>query len=287
MTKSLIILAGGASSRMKASSAIGLSQTSEQEANTVSKALIQVQGRPMLDYVLYNAKKAGLTHIYIVISLQGSLFKKYYGNKPSGNSFNGLTISYVTQHIPTDRKKPLGTADAVFQALEKYPHLQNDSFLVCNCDNLYSKEAFLALRKSPAQNAFINYDQDALSFSMERISCFALTKVNAQNYLEDIIEKPRDSELESYRDSNGKFCVSMNIFKFDGGLFYSYLQACKIHPQRKEKELPAALLQMVKEHPESMLGIAFSEHVPDLTSKDDIFIMNDYLTTHFANLDWN
>tara|TARA_R110002073_G_scaffold14554_1_gene59300 strand:- start:75374 stop:76246 length:873 start_codon:yes stop_codon:yes gene_type:complete len=285
MTNHLIILAGGASSRMKKPPSSNLSKEMEEQANSRSKALILINDRPMLDYVLTNAKLAGYKHVYIVIGKESDLFKSYYGTKQSNNNFNGLSISFVHQFIPEGRTKPFGTADAVCQSLEQYPELQQQQFVVCNCDNLYSTEVFQALAKSETLNAFINYDRDALEYSQERIERFALTKTDANGYLQDIIEKPTTSASEKYKDKKGKFRVSMNIFKFDGALFYPFLQACPIHPERNEKELPSALLQMIQSHPTSVLGIPFSEHVPDLTSKDDILIMNEYIAKHYSNLD--
>lgn len=286
MTNHLIILAGGASSRMKKPSLSQLSEDLIYQANSRSKALILLNDRPMLDYVLYNAQQAGLQNIYIVIGKEGDLFKTYYGEERARNMFNGLSISYVFQHIPEGRKKPLGTADAVCQSLEQYPELQENQFVVCNCDNLYSEKAFNLLRLHKSLNAFINYDRDALEYSQERIESFALTKVDRYNYLQEIIEKPSASESEKYNDKDGKFRVSMNVFKFDGIVFYPFLQTCIIHPERNEKELPSALLEMIRAYPTSTVGIPLSEHVPDLTGKDDILIMNEYLAKHPVNLHW-
>jgi NDP-sugar pyrophosphorylase family protein len=286
MTNHLIILAGGASSRMKKPSLSQLSEDLIYQANSRSKALILLNDRPMLDYVLYNAQQAGLQNIYIVIGKEGDLFKTYYGEERARNMFNGLSISYVFQHIPEGRKKPLGTADAVCQSLEQYPELQENQFVVCNCDNLYSEKAFNLLRLHKSLNAFINYDRDALEYSQKRIESFALTKVDRYNYLQEIIEKPSAYESEKYNDKDGKFRVSMNVFKFDGIVFYPFLQTCIIHPERNEKELPSALLEMIRAYPTSTVGIPLSEHVPDLTGKDDILIMNEYLAKHPVNLHW-
>ncbi len=286
MTKTLIILAGGSSSRMKRSDSTILSDLTFQEANTISKALIHINGRPILDYILYNAKRAGLTDIIIVTGPDNSLFKEQYGNKSHGNNFHGLTISFATQHIPENRNKPLGTADALWQALVQYPNLQQESFLVCNSDNLYSVDAFLYLSENENLNAFINYDREALNFSSERIAGFALTKVNHQGCLEDIIEKPTELEADRYKDMHGKLRVSMNLWKFNGPTFVPYLENCPINPTRNEKELPSAIRAMIKNHPCSMMAISLSEHVPDLTAKDDIAVMIDYLSTHYSYLDW-
>jgi glucose-1-phosphate adenylyltransferase len=286
MTKTLIILAGGASSRMKKSDSSDLSVSAIKEANTKSKALIQINKRPVLDYILYNAKRAGLIDIIIVTRPDDSMFKTQYGHKAKGNEYHGLTISFARQYIPANRIKPLGTADALMQALVQYPDLQQKSFLVCNSDNLYSVAAFQNLCKNKDSNAFINYDREALNFSSERIAGFALTKVNTEGYLEDIIEKPSSEEADRYKDIEGKLRVSMNIWKFNGPLFLPYLEKCPINPARDEKELPSAILAMIREHKRSMKTIPFSEHVPDLTAKNDIAVMIDYLSTHYSDLDW-
>lgn len=284
MTEHLIILAGGASSRMKKSTSSQLSKAHIEQANSRSKALIMLHNRPMLDYLLFNAEEAGIKNIYLVIGKDGEHFKSNYGKQDYNNVFRGLSISYVTQIIPEGRIKPLGTADAIFQALQQYSTLKQKQFLVCNCDNLYSVEAFMALRQTQSPNAFINYDRSALKYPQERVERFALTKTSIDNYLKNIIEKPTAEEVIAFKDNQGKLRVSMNIFKFDGFLFFPFLKTCPIHSKRNEKELPTALLNMQKLHPHSTIGIPFSEHVPDLTGKDDIIIMNKYLAKHPLNI---
>lgn len=289
MHDNLIILAGGASSRMKKQVTVdNLSEEEIAQANERSKGLIGVgpNGRPLLDYLLLNAKKAGYKNIYIIIGEQGDLFKEFYGSENSNNDFNGLTISFATQYIPEGRIKPFGTADALFQAIEQYPELNAQEYTVCNSDNLYSAEALYALRVTFSPNAFISYNRDALEFPSERISRFAIAKLSKNNQLLDILEKPTAEVLESYKDAEGKLRVSMNAFKFNGALLYPYLKNCPVHPERNEKELPTVLLNALKEHPDTTLGIPFSEHVPDLTAKEDIAEVKAYLKKHYPVLNW-
>lgn len=289
MHDNLIILAGGASSRMKKQVTVAnLSEEEIAQANERSKGLIGVgpNGRPLLDFLLLNAKRAGYKNIYIIIGEQGDLFKEFYGSKNSNNDFNGLTISFATQYIPEGRIKPFGTADALFQATEQYHELNSQEYTVCNSDNLYSTEALYALRKTTSPNAFISYNRDALEFPLERISRFAIAKLSENNQLLDILEKPTADVLESYKDTEGKLRVSMNAFKFNGALLYPYLKNCPVHPERDEKELPTVLLNALKEHPETTLGIPFSEHVPDLTAKEDIAEVKAYLKKYYPVLNW-
>lgn len=287
MHNNLIILAGGASSRMKKSVATkNLSVAETKEANSRSKALLGFgkKNRPILDFLLLNAEKAGYKNIVIIISEDGGLFKEFYGTKTKNNPFNSLLISYATQYIPKDRVKPFGTADAVYQALEQYPNLKNEAFTVCNSDNLYSVEALKALRETDASNAFISYDRDGLNFPMEKIERFALVLLDDDSNLIDIIEKPSKEKVSDYKDTSGKFRVSMNIFKFSGNEIYLFLKNCPINPFRNEKELPTALLTMINETNYQMKGIPFNEHVPDLTSKEDIAIMKKYLEENYREM---
>ena len=290
MHTNLVILAGGASSRMKKeNSNPDINKEEVAQANERSKGLIGVgpDNRPLLDYLLYNSKKAGYKNIYIIIGEQGGMFKKFYGKKRKGNNFHGLTISFAIQYIPKGREKPFGTADALLQAVDQYPELNSDSYTVCNSDNLYSLEVLYKLRGTKSPNAFISYDRDALDFSSERISRFALTKLDENNCLLDIIEKPSSTIVDNYRDTQGKLRVSMNIFKLSGQMVYKYLRSCPIHPERNEKELPSMLLNLLKDYPNSVIGIPFSEHVPDLTEKKDIAVVKEYLKKFYPQLNWN
>ncbi|URM39070.1 sugar phosphate nucleotidyltransferase [Flavobacterium anhuiense] len=287
MHDSLVILAGGASSRMKKEAVTNnLSPEEIAQANERSKGLIGVgaSGRPLLDYLLWNAKKAGYKNIYIIIGEQGELFKEFYGSKMKDNDFHGLNISFAVQYIPEGRVKPFGTADALFQAVEQYPELNSQFYSVCNSDNLYSAEALRALRETESPNAFISYDRDAMDFPLERISRFAIAKLDQNNQLLDILEKPTEEDLEQYKDSEGKIRVSMNAFKFNGKTLCVHLKNCPVHPERDEKELPTVLLNSVKENPQTTVGIPFSEHVPDLTAKEDIAEVKTYLAKYYPDL---
>ncbi len=290
-TTSLVVLAGGASSRMKKppKEGKGLSEKEIQEANQRSKSLITVSndGRPMMDYVLYNIKKAGFTNIYIVIGPKGDLFKNFYGDQGTDNDFHGMKLSFAVQHIPEGRVKPFGTADALYQAVEQFPELNETSYVVCNSDNLYSVEALKLLAESASPHAFIAYDRDALSFPSERISRFALVELDSNGALTNIVEKPSENEVENYRDTSGKLRVSMNVFKFDGNMMYPYLKNCPVHPERNEKELPTALMNMLDDNEGTMVGLPLSEHVPDLTSKEDIKEVKTYLEKYYPKLDWD
>ena len=277
MNETLVILAAGLSSRMKKSiSSKGISSEAIEQANQISKGLIALgkSKRPLLDYLINNARISGYKSIYLIIGEDSKLFKTTYSNNPN---FSDLSISFATQYIPDGRVKPLGTADALVQAMDQYPQLKKISFSVCNSDNLYSVNALSKLRENPDINSFIAYDSKHLKFPEDRLSSFAVTILDNENKLLDIIEKPKKEEIDSFQDKRGVIRVSMNIFSFKGDQLYKYVKLCPIHKDRNEKELPIAVLNMIKDFPGSMQGIPMAEHVPDLTSKDDIVEIEKYL----------
>ena len=277
---SLIILAAGLSSRMKKSVASNnLSENSIIQANEIEKGLIGIgeKGKPLIHYLLFNAKSAGFKKIYFVIGENSSSFKNYF----SKNLYPGLTFYFATQYLEKDRVKPSGTADALFQALFQFKELRSKDFCVCNSDNLYSISAFKKIRLTNAINALISYDKNYLKFSNEKISSFSILQLDDQNFLLDIIEKPNSLQINKFQDHKGITRVSMNLFKFNGMVFYEYLKNCPFNEARNEKELPTAVLNLAKSISKSVLGIPHAEHVPDLTSKKDIEILSKIIESNY------
>ena len=287
--KRAVILAGGIASRMKQSSVeSGLEPELVRQAEERTKGMIGVGdgGRPFLDYLLYNMKKAGLQDVVIVIAEHDSELRQYYGPKDRDNDFHGIRISYAIQRIPPGRRKPIGTSDALTQALVSRPDWKTGDFIVCNSDNLYSIRSFTMLLESDAPNALIDYDRSGLEFDQTRISHFGITRKDTDGFLVEIVEKPKMEQLESLRSSDGTLRVSMNIFRLNFSMIFGPLRDCPENPVRQEKELVAAVTNMVKANPQSLKALPLKEHVPDLTYKEDILITQEYLRKHFATMEW-
>jgi len=286
----LMILAGGVSSRMKRSveGASGIDEKLLAEAAHRSKAMLSVGAgnRPFLDYLLYNAKRAGYEEIMIVVGERSEVMREAYGNADAGNAFHGLTISYAVQRIPPGRSKPLGTADAVLCGMNAAPHWAGSSFTSCNGDNLYSIDALRLMRECKSPFALIDYDRAALAFDHARVAQFAVLRTNADGFLTDILEKPTEEELLASADARGRIGVSMNIFRLSYDLIRPYLESLPLHPERHEKELPRAIRAFISDHPRSVRAIPLAEHVPDLTGRDDIPVMQKYLRAHFPEELW-
>lgn len=274
MTENIIILAGGASSRMKKSVDQNLSPEKVAQANQLSKGLIELGGKPFLSYLLDNILQAGFKNVYIITGENSQMFRRAFENNPD---FVDLNIQFATQYIPEGRQKPYGTADALYQCIEQYPNLKEDTFCVCNSDNLYSLNALKNLKNANSHQAILAYDIDHLKYPKERIARFAVMKFDDDYNLTTIVEKPEPDKIVDYTDAHQKIRVSMNIFLFDGKSFFKYLESCPAHPVRDEKELPTALMNMIEDNIKVM-GIPIAEHVPDLTSKNDIAILENYFS---------
>ena len=270
----LIILAGGASSRLKKTlNDVNLDQNVSDVAKSSHKTLIPLGNdkRPLLYFILKNALSAGVSEVFLITSPENSAFKSFIESEVFKNSFLDIKVNFAIQEKPKDREKPLGTSDALMQAMDQHDVLKSNSFVIINGDNLYSVKSLNSLFDlDQKQHALISYDRDALNFPHERLTKFALINVNDNNKLINIIEKPPIEEVDNFRDKLNKIRVSMNIFKFFGPTIYPFIKNCPLHPERKEKEIPEAVRNYIKEFPNSFDALPFFEHIPDLTSAKDI-----------------
>lgn len=291
-TPALIILAAGASSRMKKSLEAMHSQgtmvkNSANDKNQQSpyapthKGLIPLNdnGHTAIDLLIDQAVQAGISRVIMVIQPPGNAFKNHFEKKRAelgGPQYSNpsdpkkITLDFAFQKIPQGREKPLGTADALQQCMEQFPELHQEEFMVCNADNLYTSDAFQALIQAKSPNALIGYDRNGLEFPLEKIRSFALLNSDAQNFMIDLLEKPDQEATQKLLDQGQQLNVSMNLWKFKGADLWNALLLCPVHPERQEKELPAAVKLMITGGHAKILVIPRKEHVPDLTQASDI-----------------
>jgi NDP-sugar pyrophosphorylase family protein len=267
--------------------AAGLDPALVQQANTLPKGMIGVgdHGRPFMEYLLYNAAKAGFRDVILLLNPKDTVTQPHFEAKTAAGDTWGLHFRYARQHIPPDREKPLGTADAVQQTLDQHPDWKVGEFVVCNSDNLYSAHVFKLLLDTPHPNALPAYNRATMGLPEDRIKTFALLRTDAEGFLQDIVEKPtEEEEREIRRVSGGQLGISMNIFKFDAAFAYTYFVTEPLHPVRNEKELPGVVRTIARQHPKAIFTIPVQEVMPDLTSKADILTVREYLRNEFPEL---
>lgn len=269
-------------SRMKKAMAEGASDLDPNlvaQANSVTKGMIQVgtNGKTLIDYQLYNAHLAGIEEVMLLLHPTDTVSQEYCEGLMAKDACWGMKIVFARQQISADREKPAGTADAVYQALMQHADWQTGRVIVCNSDNLYSVNALKTLWASPEPNALISYHRDSLLYPAERISAFALIRTDTDGYLLEIIEKPTAEQAAELMAKIGRLGVSMNIFVFEASTFLPYLAKTPFHAVRNEKELPTSVVMFGEGEGCGFYTIPLAENVPDLTSKEDILVMKQYL----------
>ena len=281
----LLILAGGMSSRMKRAlnTDSSLDPKLIEQANTLPKCMIGLGkgGRPFLDYVLYNASLAGVKEVILVLNPKDTVTQVHYEKLMSDEKSWGLLIQFARQYIPENREKPLGTTDAIEQALEQFPSWQSSRFIACNGDNLYPVEAFQLLLEDAHPNALLDWDTEG--YTIERVRNCAIIKKDAKGFLIDLLEKPTDAEWEVITETMPRIGISWNIFAFTATDLLPFLKKTPLHPVRNEKEIPVTVRLWANEVPESIYTIQISEVLPDLTSKNDIAEIQEILEKNYGD----
>jgi dTDP-glucose pyrophosphorylase len=221
-----IVLARGLGTRMRAPDAsVSLTLEQQRAADTGIKAMMPLNGRPFLDFILSSLADAGCRAVALVVAPDHAALRHHYEKEARPNR---VQLEFVVQ------AEPLGTANAVLAA---EPWVGGDPFLAMNADNLYPVAVLrqLASLSDPGLPVFEPADLVASSnIPAERIRSFAILEIDREGYLAGIVEKPSEvlpAEAGSY--------VSMNCWRFDRRIF----RACREVPKSKrgEFELPEAV----------------------------------------------
>ena len=92
-------------------------------------------GEVLLDYSVYDAKRAGFDKVVFIIKEEIEKdFKEIAGDRIARN----IEVEYAYQTIPSHRKKPYGTGDAILTT----KNLVDTPFVVINADDFYGRDAF-------------------------------------------------------------------------------------------------------------------------------------------------
>ena len=105
-------------------------------------------GEFIIDYSIYDAKKAGFDKVVFIIKEENyEVFKETIGKRVEPH----MKVEYVFQKmedissfvkIPETRVKPWGTAQAIYEAKDKI----TGDFLVINADDFYGRESYFVAR---------------------------------------------------------------------------------------------------------------------------------------------
>ena len=278
ISDSIIVMAAGASTRMKNSNFQKKLINNQQKFDSNnSKSMIGFgkESKPFISFLISNISNSGFKNVYIVVPENSEYFEKYFNQRVKKEFKIKINLSF--QLVPKNRSKPLGTADAVYQTMQQFPELKLKPFCICNGDNLYSIASLKKIRLSKFNYAFIAYDSKGLEFSQKKISSFSVTQLDKENRLVNIIEKPSVKLIPKFVDKNGKIRINMNLIKFSAKSSFDFFRECPLNEKRNEKEISDVILKILKYKKNFFQGITVFEHVPDLTYKSDILVVAKFL----------
>ena len=114
---------------------------------------VDEEGHKIIDFSIYDAKKAGFTKVVFVIKKENlEIFRKEIGDAVSKYidveyAFQELSDIPDSFNVPEGRKKPWGTAHAVLSARKDI----HEPFAVINADDFYGRDAFIKAYEFLAQ----------------------------------------------------------------------------------------------------------------------------------------
>ena len=131
-----VVLARGLGSRMR--EADGSAQLSPQQAEAAAaghKAMMPINGRPFLDYLLSALADAGVSDVALVVAPDHERLRRHYVDEAPPSR---LRLAFIVQ------PEAVGTANAIAATR---PWMGDESFLAMNSDNLYPVRALRDLAR--------------------------------------------------------------------------------------------------------------------------------------------
>ena len=153
------------------------------------KAMVQLKGKPLLQYTLASLEKAGIEECGIIIGYKGESIKAYFGD-----SFREMKLKYFSQ------EKPLGTANAIAVAEEWL----NEDFIVASADVIADFALYRKLLEKKGYSAVFALRHDDFP---ERYGVIGTAGEKVVN----ITEKPRKAEKDAL--------VNSGIYRFSSKVF--------------------------------------------------------------------
>lgn len=214
---------------------------------TIEKCMLPIGNRPLVDYVVQDCIKAGITEIIFIVSQGSTQLQSYYSTNDALNHYlvqhqkeaalplvappAGVTMRFVTQ--PADGK--YGTAVPVALAAD-YVDEHESVVVLMGDDFIWHKDG----RSEVAR--LIDHTPDghcsllAAEVAPEAVSRYGVIETNAQSEYVRIVEKPTPAEAPSRLINISKYVLTKDV-----------IMACRdLAPSpRGEYELPDAINEFV------------------------------------------
>ncbi len=215
---------------------------------TKPKTMLQVGGKPILQYNVESLRDAGIKDITMVVGYREEIIRDHFGN---GTDF-GVNINYVTQ------KERLGTAHAIGSTMGTV----EGNFIILNgdiiVDPILIKDIIDKYRSGNARSALVLTEvDDPSSFGVVELDGDRIT---------NIIEKPEPGEAPSN-------LINAGIYIFDDQIFEAIKKTEK--SQRGEYEITDSLLIQIKSD-EKVIGLRSKNNWIDIGRPWELLDVNEH-----------
>ncbi|MDG5758910.1 UTP--glucose-1-phosphate uridylyltransferase AglF [Natronococcus sp. A-GB1] len=177
------------------------------------KALVEVDGKPLVEDVFDNLLEIGVTELVVVVGYQKEQLIERYGD-----AYEGVPITYAHQ------REQLGLAHAILQA---EPHVDDDFVLMLG-DNVFRGNLGDVIKRQHEERADAAFLVEEVPY--EEASRYGVLDTNGYGEIVEVVEKPEEPP------SN---LVMTGFYTFTPAIFH----ACHlVQPSdRGEYELPDAI----------------------------------------------
>ena len=280
METTLVVMAAGMGSRFG-----GLKQAEPVTAD----------GKGILDFSVYDAKKAGFSKVvFIIREDMADDFKELVGNRIA----KSIAVEYVMQDmsvLPEGRTKPFGTAHAIYCCKDTV----KEPFAIINADDYYGSNAFFEIQKHLSEAGKGDWAMTAYHLgktlskngTVSRGVCLA----DEESYLVKVeehkkIERKDDGIIINTFD-DGSVCtltddttVSMNCFGFTPSfcnnlydMFVDFLNANKADLSKCEFFLPTCVQNLIDDGSADVKIIGSDAVWQGVTNKEDSEIFRNFM----------
>ncbi len=215
---------------------------------TKPKTMLQVGGKPILQYNVESLRDAGINDITMVVGYREEVIKNHFKD---GSDY-GVNINYVTQ------EERLGTAHAIGSTRDCI----NGKFIILNGDIIVNPVLIEDLiKKYQSENA-----RSVLVLTeVEDPSSFGVVEIDGDKII-NIIEKPAPGEAPSN-------LINAGIYLFDDQIFKAIEITGK--SQRGEYEITDSL-QIQMENGEKVLGLRSKNNWIDIGRPWELLDVNEH-----------
>ncbi len=215
---------------------------------TKPKTMLQVGGKPILQYNVESLRDAGIKDVTLVVGYREEIIKDHFRN---GADF-GVNINYVTQ------KERLGTAHAIGSTRG----IVEGSFIILNgdiiVDPILIKDLIDKYQTENARSVLVLTEVDDPS-------SFGVVELD-EDRITNIIEKPEPGEAPSN-------LINAGIYLFDDQIFEAIEKTEK--SQRGEYEITDSLLIQIK-NGEKVLGLRSKNNWIDIGRPWELLDVNEH-----------